>query len=141
MLFPMLLGPCIAGIAMTAIVDGRSGLRGLLSRMVAWRLSGRWYAALFILPVLILAVPLSLSILISQDFAPACFSLGIAGGLFGGFLEEIGWTGYAFPRMQSRYGTPTVRVHSWGRFMPSGTFSPTMWGLPPPEECTGCRIS
>jgi hypothetical protein len=39
MLFPMLLGPCIAGIAMTAIVDGRSGLRGLLSRMVAWRLS------------------------------------------------------------------------------------------------------
>ncbi len=71
-----------------------------------------WYAAaLLIFPVLILAVLLSLSIFLSSDFSPNFVSFGIIGGLFAGFLEETGWTGYAYPKMQSKYGTPRATIY------------------------------
>lgn len=96
----MLAGPSLAGIMMTLIVDGRSGLRDLLSRMSLWRVGARWYAALLIFPVLILAVLLTLSTLVSPVFAPNFTAVGIVFGLLAGFFEEIGWMGYAFPKMQ-----------------------------------------
>jgi membrane protease YdiL (CAAX protease family) len=102
----VIAGPCIAGILMTYLVDGKSGLRDLLARMAKWRVSLRWYAAaLLIFPLLILAVLLTLSSLVSPIFSPNFLSFGIVLGLFAGFFEEIGWTGFAYPRMQGKYGT------------------------------------
>jgi membrane protease YdiL (CAAX protease family) len=96
----VLAGPLIAGILMTYLVDGRSGLRDLLFRMGKWRVGARWYAAaLLIFPVLILAVLLTLTALFSVEFAPSFIAFGIVGGLVAGFVEEIGWTGYAYPKM------------------------------------------
>ncbi len=106
-MFPLMLaGPSIAGILTTYLVDGRSGFRKLLSRMGKWRVGLRWYAAaLLIFPVLILAVLLTLDALLSPDFSPNFISYGIVGGLIAGFFEEIGWMGYAYPKMQSKSGT------------------------------------
>jgi membrane protease YdiL (CAAX protease family) len=106
LMFPvMLLGPSIAGIALTAIVDGRQGLRSLFARMVRWRVSAVWYLAVLIPPVAVLAVLLTLSALLSPAFGPHLFPLGILFGLVPGFVEEIGWSGYVFPKMQARYGS------------------------------------
>jgi membrane protease YdiL (CAAX protease family) len=110
MLMPMLAGPCIAGIAMTVIVDGRSGLRDLFSRMGKWRVDRRWYAALLVFPLLTLVVLFALASLLSPVFSPAFFSMGIMGGLLAGFLEETGWMGYAFPKMQSRHNILTASI-------------------------------
>ena len=102
LMFPaMLLGPSLTGIILTWIVDGRSGLRGLFSRMVRARVSPRWYLALLIPPCLILAVLLCLRTFVSPVFAPNHFLLGIVFGVPAGLLEEIGWTGFAFPKMRS----------------------------------------
>lgn len=101
-LFPVIVvGVCLAGIALTGITGGARGLRELFSRIGCWRVGARWYAvAVLTPPALILAVLLILRTLISPVFSPNMLLLGIPFGLFPGLFEEIGWTGYAFPRMR-----------------------------------------
>lgn len=57
------------------------------------------------------------SVLVSPIYAPTLATLGLA-GLFAGYLEEIGWTGYATPRMVSR-GSP----------MTAGLWLGLLWGI------------
>jgi len=52
-------------------------------------------------PVLVLGVLLFLESRVSPVYAPNRFFLGVLFGIPAGFLEEIGWTGYAFPKMRS----------------------------------------
>ncbi len=100
LMFPvMLIGPSLAGIVFTSIVDGRGGLRNLFSRMGRWHVPVRWYATVLICPVLLLAVLFSLRALLSSVFTLNLNPLGIVYGLVPAFLEEVGWTGYAFPKM------------------------------------------
>ena len=40
----------------------------------------------------------------AQGVVPGFAAIGIAIGLVAGTFEEIGWTGFAYPRMSSRYG-------------------------------------
>ena len=95
----MLLGPAFSGVALTAYFDGRSGLRELLSRMKKRQFGLVWYVALLVFPALIVVVVLALGALVSSEFALTFAPLGILIGLMAGFFEEIGWTGYALPRM------------------------------------------
>lgn len=100
LMFPvMLLGPVVSGILLTRLVDGKSGLRDLFSRMRKIRLEPQWYAALLIPPITILIVLLCLKAFVSPAFSPNRFFVGISFGVVAGFFEEIGWTGYAFPKM------------------------------------------
>jgi len=100
LMFPvMLLGPSIAGFVLTRKFYGRSGTQDLLFRMRLLRLPVRWYAALLIPPCLIMVVLSCMRAFVSADFAPNTFVIGIGFGIPAGFLEEIGWTGYAFPQM------------------------------------------
>ena len=109
----MLVGPSVAGILMTGLVYGTEGFRDLLARMRRWRVGARWYAvALLTAPLLFAAVLFALSltsplflprILTTSDKA-ALLLTGIAVGLGAGIFEELGWTGFAIPRMRLRYG-------------------------------------
>jgi len=113
-LYPaMLAGPSVAGIVLSGILYGRSSFSDLFARMTRWRVGARWYAvALLTAPLVFTAVFVPLS-LISPEFLPRIFItsdkasvllMGIAAGLVAGIFEELGWTGFAIPRMRLRYG-------------------------------------
>jgi membrane protease YdiL (CAAX protease family) len=118
LMFPaMLLGPSLAGIGLTWFIDGRSGLSGLFSRMRRIGVPARWYAALLIPPTLVLVVLLGLRTCLSSVFSPNTFFAGAPFGIVAGFFEEIGWMGYAFPRMNSRHnalGSAALLGVLWG---------------------------
>lgn len=107
----MLAGPSIAGILLTGIVYGRAGFRKLLSRLLRWRMGVRWYAiALLPAPLLVVAILFALSqtssIFTTDDKTTLVLS-GIVAGLSTVF-EEIGWTGFAVPRLRQRYSILTT---------------------------------
>jgi uncharacterized protein len=94
----------------------RRGVRELLQTLVAWRVPPIWYLVALLLPVLISAAGIALIALLGQPLPPwprtepvgALLPLLIttfaATLLYGGPLgEEVGWRGYALPRLQARY--------------------------------------
>ena len=103
LMFPaMLLGPSIAGIVLSRVVDGKDGVRDLYSRIFRGRFPTPWYATLLIPPILVLTVLFALKTFVSPSYAPNLFLMGILFGVPAGYLEEIGWMGYAFPKMRSQ---------------------------------------
>ncbi len=137
-LLAMLSGPTISSLLLTGLIDGRAGLRGLLSRFLKWRVGFRWYAvALLLAPALFTVIPLAVS-LFFPTFLPAIFAtqdkgplvvIGIAGGL-STLLEEIGWTGFVTPRLRRRHSILSIGLimgFLWGawhllvNFWSSGT--------------------
>ena len=138
----MLVGPSGAGLLLTGLLDGRAGFRELLSRLGSWRVGARWYAvALAATPLMITTILLGLSLL-SSEFQPPIFTSNrklalvlsaVVAGLVVGIFEELGWTGFAVPRLKQRYGvlnTGLIVGFVWGawHFLPfwkSETFSAT----------------
>lgn len=113
-------GPTIAGFVMTAVHEGRAGVKALWKRF--WNLNISWKWLLVILlwwPGLRLITNLvgqlttgeSFPLLANPDqvwvFIPAL----IIGTLVnGGMSEEFGWRGYALPRFQARFNALTSSV-------------------------------
>ncbi len=119
-----LLGPPIAGVAMTAVVGGKAGLRDLASRLLKWRVGARWYAvAVLTAPLSVTVALLGLSLFSSEfvprylagsDAEPGVFVMSVptilAVAVVTGFCEELGWTGFAKPRMTLRYGIAVTGI-------------------------------
>jgi membrane protease YdiL (CAAX protease family) len=119
LVFPaMLLGPSFAGIFLTRRLDGREGLKNLFARMRRVNFPLRWYSALLIPPVMVLSVLFLLKTFVSAVYAPNRFWIGVSFGLLAGFLEEIGWTGFAYPKLRQRFA-----------LLPAAVILGVLWGL------------
>jgi membrane protease YdiL (CAAX protease family) len=104
-----LLGPLGGAFLVTAIADGRPGLRRWVGRLWRWRVSWYWYAlALVGVPALIVVTGLPFAG--GQVQAPSLLALGaLVPGLVvqlftTGLSEEPGWRDFALPRLQERFG-------------------------------------
>jgi membrane protease YdiL (CAAX protease family) len=100
----MLLGPSVSGLMLTALLEGRLGLRRLGASLLKWRVGTRWYAlALLVMPLLLFATLWLLSVFVDAAFVPRfqwpLFAIGAVAGTF----EEIGWTGFATQRLLARH--------------------------------------
>jgi membrane protease YdiL (CAAX protease family) len=103
-MFPiMVIGVACIGIVLTRVTSGTAGMSELRSRF-AWPARRRWLLVTLVPPAAILGVLSLLRALVSPNFAPGFFIYGIGAGLLAGFCEEIGWTGFAYPRMRTRFG-------------------------------------
>jgi membrane protease YdiL (CAAX protease family) len=100
----MLLGPSTSSLVLTAVLDGRNGLQDLWMRIKHFKVGLPWYAvSLLTVPVLTFSIFSILGAFVSSIYTPSFrIALGIAGLLAGGF-EEIGWTGFATPRLLSKH--------------------------------------
>jgi membrane protease YdiL (CAAX protease family) len=107
-----LLMPAVAAIVVTAMTEGRPGVKTLLRRLTIWRVGLRWYVVALGLPVLFsLGVAASGSLLGapgSIEFSPISPLTMIVFVLVVG--EEIGWRGYALPKLLENHSAVTASV-------------------------------
>ena len=111
-------GFVFASVLMTGLVLGPRGVGTLLRRYLIWRVGWKWYAALLIIPSVDLAgIYLHAALThTSPDFgsarlvrlfgaSPNLWIFAVATFVMDAIAngEEIGWRGYALPRLQSRY--------------------------------------
>jgi membrane protease YdiL (CAAX protease family) len=100
----MLAGPSISGLLLTWRLEGRTGLSQMGERARRWRVPPAWLAvALGTNPVVYLVILMTLTVLVSTAFAPGFQPIGLVIGLMAGCIEELGWTGFATPRLLSRW--------------------------------------
>jgi membrane protease YdiL (CAAX protease family) len=118
-LVAMVAGPSLASLGLTWLLDGAAGLRQLASRALQWRVGIRWYAvALLAAPLMSLTAAWFLS-LFSPELVPAIWlasdkaalvSLALVVAVTAGVFEELGWTGFAIPRLRRTHGVPATGV-------------------------------
>lgn len=111
--------PSGVALYLSARAEGKAGAHALLRRLFLWRVRPRWYLfALAYMAAIKIAVALLFRVTMGTwprfgDY-PAWYLViigSIVSGILGGPLgEELGWRGYALPRMATRFGLVRASV-------------------------------
>jgi membrane protease YdiL (CAAX protease family) len=111
-LFVGAFGPMVASVAITAQEGGRAGLRLLLSRVTRWRVAPVWYAVAILGPIALTLATMVLNVVFGGrppelsaivGTLPTVVVLSLYMLVQVGIGEEVGWRGYALPKLQSGY--------------------------------------
>jgi len=105
------IGPALAAVIVTAANDGKAGIDRLFRPLGQWRVGAVWLMiaviapALFLLAGKIVTQALGLS---ATTASPGDHIVGMAiatfvMSLFSNTWEEVGWRGFALPRLQKNY--------------------------------------
>lgn len=105
-------GPTLAALVVTARAEGRPGVRRLLRPVANWRVPVGWYLLVLAFPPAVtalsfLVVDRGLGTLRHFDAGAALRAIPVAYLValpFGPLGEELGWRGFALPRLLPRYG-------------------------------------
>ena len=111
-------GPALAAFLVTSFVNGKTGMRALLRQLLVWRVGVAWafaailgMAGLFFLAYQIsnwLGHPITTAPEIPMSPIIAVPVLFFVSFLING--EEIGWRGFALPRLQARFNALTASL-------------------------------
>jgi membrane protease YdiL (CAAX protease family) len=101
------LGPAAAASVLTAREGGRPALRALYARLLVWRVPLRYYVMGLLAPGLGLSAILWLLRLAGRE-GPIAYLPDVphlVAALVIALGEEIGWRGFALPRLRARFGS------------------------------------
>jgi len=104
-------GPTIVALILTSLIGGRAGIKQILRRLLIWRVRARWYLFSFLITAVGVLIAIGLHVWLGGAVPnfndPAQLYLVIPAFLYVLFTsvvgEELGWRGYALPRLQARY--------------------------------------
>lgn len=124
-------GPAVGAIAVLLVLVGRGSLRAVLQSALQWRARPRWYAFAVLFPLamnLSAALPTAVFASVRPELKyldrwylvlPLALLILVLGGPLG---EEIGWRGFALPRLQERFDSLTASAIIGGLWL--------VWHLP-----------
>lgn len=116
-------GPALAAIIVALLTSGWQGLKELFGRLGKWRVGIQWYLIALFLPAMIILISMGFNALtggsapdpskIPSLFGPQEVPLVAKIGLlfliftigFDGIGEELGWRGFALPRLKESYSS------------------------------------
>lgn len=101
------IGPSLAGIVMTVIVDGKEGLRDLFARLGRWRVGIGWFAAALLITPLVGLATLAVERALGMPTATleemaGSLPISLIYPIFAALGEEFGWRGFYLTRLQKR---------------------------------------
>lgn len=125
LVLPGAWAPTLAALILTGFTEGKDGLRKLLKSLIKWRVKPRYYlfAIFSVLGIAVLAILINLlfggslpnlesiatrfgfpadQATLFLLFSPVVYITTIFVG--GPIAEELGWRGYAQPKLQKRFG-------------------------------------
>ncbi len=131
--------PTLAALLVAGIYPGAGGIRSVLRQVRLWRVGLGWYALATVVPIALFLIADAIPVVWGgarpehwlvapslSGFGPGSLFWVVFGSLF---AEEIGWRGFAQPRLQSRYGALTASIvigifwatwHLWPVITPGG---------------------
>lgn len=136
-------GPTYAALIVTGALSGRPGIRRLLSRLLIWRVGLRWYLVALLMHPILFLLGFGVYALFGGALPPLpqpSLELGLTVvlylvvlGLING--EEIGWRGFALPRMQAHQSA--LRANLVLGVILWVFHAPLFWTREAPQEAIG----
>lgn len=107
----MLFGPGLVAVFVTAINEGKKGVRALLGALLKWRVGLHWYLIALLGPLVLFVAARQIALLFGSSLtalkAPSAL-LSVFASSFVAYLflntEELAWRGYALVKLQAKYG-------------------------------------
>jgi membrane protease YdiL (CAAX protease family) len=107
-------GPLFAALLVARVESGGPGVRALFAQFRTFRVNFGWYVLSLLLPGALLVLGMAVYSLFAKDDPGPWFYPPTGGRIAVLFLlpisEEIGWRGFALPRLQARHGVLRASV-------------------------------
>ncbi len=107
-------GPLYAALIVTAVTEGRPGVAALLRKFAIWRVGWGWFAVALLMTPVIGVTPAflnmyfgvpdpTMALIAALPTMLLMFAIRLVNPLDGPMQEELGWRGFALPRLQERH--------------------------------------
>jgi uncharacterized protein len=105
------VGPALAAVIVSQVTHGQKGVRDLLKGLIQWRVGLVWYIVAVLGPAVLLIAAQVVTKLLGLHVTITMPQVNLSPYVIFGFTvtflantcEEIGWRGFALPRLQKRH--------------------------------------